>query len=62
MNGQDLSKKWLCCFVALTAAALGVFAWACVLRDVTVMVATGLVSGLQVMNIVQWFQNRSKGK
>ena len=39
--------------------ALGVLGWAFVKQDVTVMVATGLVVGVQVMNIIQWVQNHS---
>ncbi len=62
MNGRNLSKKWLCGFGLIAIAALGVFCWAVVKQEVTVMVATALVFGVQVMNMIQWFQNRSGKK
>ena len=48
-------KSLLKLLVAL--AALAVFIWACVKRDATVMVATGLVLGVQIVNIVQWIRS-----
>lgn len=62
MNERNLSKKWLYGFIVIAIAALGVLGWAFVKQDVTVMVATGLVVGVQVMNIIQWVQNHSKKK
>ena len=62
MNERDLSKKWLYGFIVIAIAALGVLGWAFVKQDVTVMVATGLVVGVQVMNIIQWVQNHSRKK
>ena len=53
MNERNLSKKWLYGFIVIAIAALGVLGWAFVKQDVTVMVATGLVVGVQVMNIIQ---------
>ncbi len=61
MNERNLSKKWLYGFIVIAIAALGVLGWAFV-KDVTVMVATGLVVGVQVMNIIQWVQNHSRKK
>ena len=58
MNERNLSKKWLYGFIVIAIAALGAF----VKQDVTVMVATGLVVGVQVMNIIQWVQNHSRKK
>ena len=43
-------------------AALAVMGWAFVKQDVTVMVATGLVVGIQVMNIIRWIQNHPRKK
>lgn len=60
MNERNLSKKWLYGFIVIAIAALGVLGWAFVKQDVTVMVATGLVVGVQVMNIIQWVQNHSR--
>ncbi|CDE62271.1 MAG: hypothetical protein PUK02_09920 [Parabacteroides sp.] len=62
MNERNLSKKWLYGFIVIAIAALGVLGWAFVKQDVTVMVATGLVVGVQVMNIIQWVQNHSRKK
>lgn len=62
MNERNLSKKWLYGFIVIAIAALGVLGWAFVKQDVTVMVATGLVVGIQVMNIIQWVQNHSRKK
>lgn len=62
MNERNLSKKWLYGFIVIAIAALGVLGWAFVKQDVTVMVATGLVVGVQVMNIIQWIQNHSRKK
>ena len=62
MNERILSKKWLYGFIVIAIAALGVLGWAFVKQDVTVMVATGLVVGVQVMNIIQWVQNHSRKK
>lgn len=62
MNEWNLSKKWLYGFIVIAIAALGVLGWAFVKQDVTVMVATGLVVGVQVMNIIQWVQNHSRKK
>ena len=62
MNEKNLSKKWLIGFIVIAIAALAVFIWAVVKQDVTVMVATGLVMGIQLMNIIQWCQNHSKRK
>ena len=62
MNERNLSKKWLYGFIVIARAALGVLGWAFVKQDVTVMVATGLVVGVQVMNIIQWVQNHSRKK
>ena len=62
MNERNLSKKWLNGFIVIAIAALGVLGWAFVKQDVTVMVATGLVVGVQVMNIIQWVQNHSRKK
>ena len=62
MDEKNLSKKWLYGFIVIAIAALAVFIWAVVKQDVTVMVATGLVMGIQLMNIIQWRQNRSKRK
>ncbi len=62
MDEKNLSKKWLYGFIVIAIAALAVFIWAVVMQDVTVMVATGLVVGIQLMNIIQWYQNHSKRK
>ena len=62
MNERNLSKKWRYGFILIAIAALGVLGWAFVKQDVTVMVATGLVVGVQVMNIIQWVQNHSRKK
>ena len=62
MNERNLSKKWLYGFIVIAIAALGVLGWAFVKQNVTVMVATGLVVGVQVMNIIQWVQNHSRIK
>ena len=62
MNERNLSKKWLYGFIVIAIAALGVLGWAFVKQDVTVMVATGLVVGVQVMNIIEWVQNHSRKK
>ena len=62
MNERNLSKKWLYGFIVIAIAALGVLGWTFVKQDVTVMVATGLVVGVQVMNIIQWVQNHSRKK
>lgn len=62
MNERNLSKKWLYGFIVIAIAALGVLGWVFVKQDVTVMVATGLVVGVQVMNIIQWVQNHSRKK
>lgn len=62
MNERNLSKKWLYGFIVIAIAALGVLGRAFVKQDVTVMVATGLVVGVQVMNIIQWVQNHSRKK
>lgn len=62
MNERNLSKKWFYGFIVIAIAALGVLGWAFVKQDVTVMVATGLVVGVQVMNIIQWVQNHSRKK
>lgn len=62
MNERNLSKKWLYGFIVIAIASLGVLGWAFVKQDVTVMVATGLVVGVQVMNIIQWVQNHSRKK
>ena len=62
MNERNLSKKWLYGFIVIAIAASGVLGWAFVKQDVTVMVATGLVVGVQVMNIIQWVQNHSRKK
>lgn len=62
MNERNLSKKWLYGFILIAIAALAVMGWAFVKQDVTVMVATGLVVGIQVMNIIRWIQNHSRKK
>ena len=62
MNERNISKKCLYGFIVIAIAALGVLGWAFVKQDVTVMVATGLVVGVQVMNIIQWVQNHSRKK
>ena len=53
---NELSKKWLYTFIAIAIAAIAVFVWACVKKDTTIMIATGLVIGIQILNIVQWIQ------
>ena len=60
MNERNLSKKWLYGFILIAIAALAVMGWAFVKQDVTVMVATGLVVGIQVMNIIRWIQNHPR--
>ncbi len=62
MNERNLSKKWLYSFILIAIAALAVMGWAFVKQDVTVMVATGLVVGIQVMNIIRWIQNHPRKK
>ena len=62
MNERNLSKKWLYGFILIAIAALAVMGWALVKQDVTVMVATGLVVGIQVMNIIRWIQNHPRKK
>ena len=62
MNERTLSKKWLYGFILIAIAALAVMGWAFVKQDVTVMVATGLVVGIQVMNIIRWIQNHPRKK
>ena len=62
MNERNLSKKWLYGFILIEIAALAVMGWAFVKQDVTVMVATGLVVGIQVMNIIRWIQNHPRKK
>ncbi len=62
MNERNLSKKWLYGFILIAIAALAVMGWAFVKQDVTVMVATGLVVGIQVMNIIRWIQNHPRKK
>lgn len=62
MNERNLSKKWLYGFILIAIAALVVMGWAFVKQDVTVMVATGLVVGIQVMNIIRWIQNHPRKK
>ncbi len=62
MNERNLSKKWLYGFILIAMAALAVMGWAFVKQDVTVMVATGLVVGIQVMNIIRWIQNHPRKK
>lgn len=62
MNERNLSKKWLYCFILIAIAALAVMGWAFVKQDVIVMVATGLVVGIQVMNIIRWIQNHPRKK
>ena len=62
MNERNLSKKWLYGFILIAIAALAVMGWAFVKQDVTVMVATGLVVGIQVMNIIRWIQNHPRTK
>lgn len=62
MNERNLSKKWLYGFILIVIAALAVMGWAFVKQDVTVMVATGLVVGIQVMNIIRWIQNHPRKK
>ena len=53
---NELSKKWLYTFIAIAIAAIAVFVWACIKKDTTIMIATGLVIGIQILNIVQWLQ------
>ena len=62
MNERNLSKKWLYGFILIAIAALAVMGWAFVKQDVTVMVATGLVVGIQEMNIIRWIQNHPRKK
>lgn len=62
MNERNLSKKWFYGFILIAIAALAVMGWAFVKQDVTVMVATGLVVGIQVMNIIRWIQNHPRKK
>ena len=62
MDENNLSKRWLITFIVVALAALAVFFWAVVKQDVTVMVATGLVAGIQAVNIIKWLQNHSKRK
>lgn len=62
MNERNLSKKWFYGFITIAIAALAVMGWAFVKQDVTVMVATGLVVGVQVMNIIKWIQNHPRKK
>ena len=62
MNERNLSKKWLYGFILIAIAALAVMGWAFVKQDVTVMVATGLVVGIQVMNMIRWIQNHPRKK
>ena len=62
MNERNLSKKWLYGCILIARAALAVMGWAFVKQDVTVMVATGLVVGIQVMNIIRWIQNHPRKK
>ena len=62
MNERNLSKKWFYGFIAIAIAALAVMGWAFVKQDVTVMVATGLVVGVQAMNIIKWIQNHPRKK
>lgn len=57
-----LSRKWLYIFVAVALAAAAVFVWASVKQDATVMVATGLVVGVQIVNIVQWIRSHRTGR
>lgn len=62
MREKELSKKWFYTFIAIALAAIAVFVWACVKGDATVMVATGLVIGVQIVNIVQWIHRHPKKK
>ena len=62
MREKELSKKWFYTIIAIALAAIAVFVWACVKRDATVMVATGLVVGIQIVNIVQWIHRHPKKK
>lgn len=62
MRENELPIKWLYIFTAVAIAAIAVFVWACIKKDITVMVATGLVAGVQIINIVKWLQTHKRKK
>lgn len=60
MKESELSKAWFIGFVLIAIAALAVFIWAYTKKDVTVMVATGMVAGVQLINVVKWLKAHKK--
>ena len=62
MKESELSKAWFTGFVLIAIAALAVFVWAYIQKDVTVMVATGMVAGVQLINVVKWLKAHKKRK
>lgn len=62
MKESELSKTWFIGFVLIAIAALAVFIWAYTKKDVTVMVATGMVAGVQLINVVKWLKAHKKRK
>ncbi len=62
MKESELPKKWFYTFVAIAIAAAIVFIWACIKKDTTIMVATGMVAGIQIINVIKWLQVHRKRK
>lgn len=60
MKESELPKNWFYLFVAIAIAAIIVFIWASIRKDTTIMVATGMVAGIQIINVVKWLQAHRK--
>lgn len=62
MKESELPKNWFYLFAAIAITASAVFVWACIKKDTTIMVATGMVAGIQIINVIKWLQANKKRK
>ena len=60
MKESELPQNWFYLFVAIAIAAIIVFIWASIRKDTTIMVATGMVAGIQIINVVKWLKAHRK--
>ncbi|MBC8602699.1 hypothetical protein H8784_13355 [Parabacteroides acidifaciens] len=57
MSNKSLSKKWLYTFIVIAILALVTCAFALYYKEYIIATGTGLVFGIQAINIFKWKRN-----
>ncbi len=59
MKQQRLSKSWLYIFIIIAIISFGVFIAALIMKAQTEAIAMGIVTGIQIFNIIKWKKGKS---